>query len=209
MKKGLLLVILLWYATPSFPQFFKGGIMPALNFSQITGDNMLGYNKGGLLLGTFVEHDINDLITLRMELNYSMKGSRRIINEFNTTPGEWDLYRVNYLEIPLTIDHVIYNKFGLSGGLAFGINVGEYYIDRYGTEDPHFSMAKKWESSILLGAYYEYNERFEFFVRHESSILNFTTSGNTPFWQVWGIVKRGYINVLLSFGARYYLGVKM
>lgn len=209
MKRGMLILSLVFVLTNAFSQYFKGGLMPAFNVSQITGDNMVGYNKGGLLLGTFVEHDVNELISLRMELNYTQKGSRRVINEWGTGPGTWDLYRVNYLEIPIMMDHVIYNKFGVTGGLAFGLNVGEFYVDYYGTEDPNFSMAKKIESSFLLGGFYEYNERFEFFVRHQSSIFNFTTTENTPFWQFWGIVKRGYIHVMLSFGMRYYFGVKM
>ena len=181
--------------------------MPAFNMTQITGDNMLGYNKPGILFGTYVEHKLNDFISLRMELNFTQKGSRRIIDEWNTSPGTWDLYRVDYLEVPLLFDHLIYNKFGATGGLALGFRVHEFYRDRYGTDDPNFTMAKRTESSFLFGGFYEHSERITFFVRHQSSIFNFSTTDNTPIWQFWGTIKRGYIHVMLSFGLRYYFGV--
>ncbi|MBT4729911.1 MAG: outer membrane beta-barrel protein [Bacteroidetes bacterium] len=187
--------------------FFKSGLLMGVNGSQITGDNMVGFDKGGILIGPFVEHEFSDISTLRMELLFSMKGSADAKSKPDPNRN-WDLYRVNYLEVPILFDYHVYQKFGLNGGLAVGVNIGEYYIDVYKSEYPDFSLAKKIEYSYLIGGYYEHNAKMEFFIRYQSSIINFSTANNTPFFQLWGQRRPGYLNVLASFGLRYYFGQK-
>ncbi len=168
---------------------------------------MVGFDKGGALIGPFVEHDLTEFSTFRMEIVFSMKGSADTKSNPDANRN-WDLYRVNYLEVPLMYDWKVYQDFGFTGGLAIGINVGEYYIDRNNTAVPSFSLAKKLEYSYLLGGLYEHSEKMEFFIRYQSSIINFSTAGNTPFFQLWRQRKPGYLNVVASFGLRYYFGQK-
>lgn len=185
-------------------QLFHGGFLFGANGSQITGDNMVGFNKGGILCGVFIENKTTEKISLRMEMNYTQKGSRKVLNPYSNTPGIWTLYRADYLEIPLMIDYQILNKWGATGGLALGFNVNEYYIDRYGTEDRNFKLAKNTESSLLLGLFYEFSEKLEFFLRYQSSLYNFSLADSTPFWQLWGNRRPGYIHVVTSAGIRFY-----
>ncbi|NLJ07190.1 MAG: PorT family protein [Sphingobacteriales bacterium] len=194
------------FSSPTHAQYFHGGLLLGANGSQITGDNMLGFNKGGLLMGVFVEHRSirQERLSLRMEMNYTQKGSRKVLDPYVNVPGIWNLYRADYLEVPIMADFLVYKKWGATGGLALGFNVYENYIDRYGTEDKNFNLAKKTESSLLIGIFYEFSEKFRFFLRYQSSLYNFSIADNTPFWQLWGNRHPGYIHVVASAGIRYY-----
>jgi hypothetical protein len=208
MKKSIIvfIVCLFCISTTVDAQFFKSGILFGVNGSQITGDDMAGFDKGGLLLGPFVEHELSSSSCIRMELTYSMKGSAYNINR--TRQGIWNLYRVSYIEVPIMYDRIVYQKFGITGGLAFGFMVNEHYVDKYNSVIPDFSLAKKTEFSYLIGGIYNHSERLNVFIRYQSSIINFSTADNTPFFQLWGQRRPGYLNVVASFGARYYFGQK-
>jgi len=193
-----------------FSQFFKAGIILGVNGSQITGDNMLGFNKGGINSGLFIEHQLikNENLSLRFEINYTQKGSRRLLDPYTITPGIWDLYRADYIEIPFMLDYIIYKQYGITAGLASAFNVNEKYIPRDGSDFEDFNLAKKFETSLLIGLTFHFSEKLVFFGRYQSSIYNFSTASNTPIWQIWGDVRKGYIHVLTSAGLRYYFNLK-
>jgi len=200
------LICLLFSSFHSKAQFFNAGLNLGVNGSQITGDNMIGFDKGGINSGIFIEHKLlnNERICLRMSINYTQKGSRRIIDQYQHTAGKWDIYRADYLEIPFTFNFHVYKQWGAMGGLAFGFNVNEKYIPRDGTDFTDFNLAKKTELSSVWGIYYRHNSKFEFFFNYQSSVYNFSTASNTPFWIIWGDVRKGYIHVLTSAGLRFY-----
>jgi len=214
MRKTLLILTVFCFFTFTTllvnAQFFRAGLNLGVNGSQITGDNMMGFDKGGLNSGIFIEHKLisNEKASLRLNINYSQKGSRRIIDQYIHTAGKWDLYRADYLEVPVTFNYHVYKQWGVMGGLAFGFNVNEKYIPRDGTDYTDFNLAKKTELSSVWGLYYLMNAKFEFFLNYQSSVYNFSTASNTPFWIIWGDVRKGYIHVLTSAGLRFYFNSK-
>ena len=69
-------LIILFLSTISlFPQNFKGGVIGGVSTSQVSGDNLGGYNKASLFIGVFTELPITNISNVKMEMNYIGKGS--------------------------------------------------------------------------------------------------------------------------------------
>ena len=57
-------------------QNFNGGLIGGISTSQVSGDNLSGYNKAGLFLGLFSETPVSSITNLKMEMNFIQKGSK-------------------------------------------------------------------------------------------------------------------------------------
>ena len=62
-----------------FSQNFEAGFIGGVSMSQVSGDNLSGFNKIGPRIGLFVNRDVNRY-NLQLELHYQTKGSRKTIN---------------------------------------------------------------------------------------------------------------------------------
>jgi len=96
-------------------QRFKGGLVLGLNASQIDGDNMKGYDKAGLVAGTYVYTRLAKHWNIQMELRYSGKGSS---SPKNATTFERN--RLNYIELPLLVQYELIKNIDLQCGLSAG-----------------------------------------------------------------------------------------
>ena len=56
-------------------QNFGGGFILGLSTSQVSGDNLGGFNKAGLLAGVFANTSISELLSFQMEMTFIQKGS--------------------------------------------------------------------------------------------------------------------------------------
>lgn len=216
LRNYLLSFIVVFLSTSSNAQDFRSGLILGFNGSQITGDAMQGFNKGGILGGVFSEYKIAEKpSTIRLEILFAQKGSRReILANGNYGPGIWNLMRLNYIDVPVLYSYNISEilsyfdiekeGFWINGGLAGSVLVGEFQVDDMGTEIPEPDFANQFELSFLLGAEYKLNEKFQAYARYQSSIYDMSIGASSPFWKVWGYTNRGFINVIASFGVRYY-----
>src|SRR5687768_12714295 len=95
----LILIILLNEVNLVSAQSFKGGFNAGFTTSQVSGDNLAGYNKAGLIGGLFVYREISKKFSLRMDFSYVMKGSRKAVHP---EIGDFDFYvlKLNYIEVP-------------------------------------------------------------------------------------------------------------
>ena len=75
MKERLILYIFICFSFLSFSQNFKGGVIAGISTSQVSGDNLGGFNKAGIFLGLFTELPISNISNIKMEMNYIQKGS--------------------------------------------------------------------------------------------------------------------------------------
>ena len=76
MKKIIFIIaIYCIFQNNSRAQEFNAGILLGLSTSQVSGDNLGGFNKAGLILGGFVNRDINSLLSLQIEMMFVQKGS--------------------------------------------------------------------------------------------------------------------------------------
>jgi hypothetical protein len=63
--------------TSASAQSFQGGIYAGINTSQITGDDLAGYNKLSAAAGVFGRRTFGDKWAFMMELGYLGKGSKK------------------------------------------------------------------------------------------------------------------------------------
>ena len=97
MKKIFFLIIFISSINySSFSQEFNAGISAGISTSQISGDNLAGFNKAGIILGGFVNRKINNLLMVQMEMIYIQKGSSNPNQNVNNLA---DIH-LDYIEIP-------------------------------------------------------------------------------------------------------------
>jgi len=98
-----------------FSQNFNAGIIYGINTSQVSGDNLSGFNKIGVRLGGFVNRDFGSFIT-QLELQYINKGSRQYIS--NNSFEEGYRFTLNYVEIPCLIKKELSGKHLIEAGIS-------------------------------------------------------------------------------------------
>ena len=101
MKKLLnILLILIYSFNYSYSQNFNAGAILGLSTTQVSGDNLAGFHKAGLLLGGFVNRDLNSEMNIQIEMTFIQKGS---VNQKREKFPDIANINLNYLEVPLII----------------------------------------------------------------------------------------------------------
>ena len=95
-----LLLISFLFSLIAFSQEFRAGIITGINTSQVSGDNLAGFNKLGMRSGVFLNTEIDNLIA-QIELQYINKGSRELIDKNDFDEGY--KFQLNYAEMPMSM----------------------------------------------------------------------------------------------------------
>lgn len=210
----LVLSLALLSFSHSQAQTFRSGLVLGINGSQITGDAMQGFDKSGLHLGVFSEYFTEGYSSLRIDLIYTQKGSRRVLTPNGYGPGIWNLYRADYIEVPIIYNYNLYHFFKKYGGnydqllvgvgLGFGWLVNEFQEDINNVRIQTPDFANKFDLSMIFQAEYRWKDRWNPFIAYQFSLYDMSQAKTSPFWKIWGPVSRGYIHVVSSLGVRYY-----
>jgi hypothetical protein len=158
-------------------QNFHGGVMAGINGSQVGGDELSGYHKAGFFGGGYVGWRFTPMSALRMELEFSQKGSKETPTEENGYLSY--LMHLNCIDLPLLYQlsfNIQKQKFSLEAGLSYTYIIGdpkEEYID--GTGFYYLVGGVPFTASslnLVAGLYYHINKNL---------FVNFRTSnGITP-----------------------------
>lgn len=203
-KSLLLLFIIISTSSLSFSQDkkFIPGINLGLNTSQVSGDDLAGFDQFGIYGGLSVMSQINENTTWQFQIAFSQKGSRKPSNP----NGNNSIYviRLNYIDVPFIISTHVAKKWLDDISLDIGI-VNSYlinYVERntFGNVFP-VRPFDKYELSGLFGMSYELKENFRFSLRYINSILPIRShqSNATYLWN------RGQYNSVVQFGLTYFL----
>lgn len=141
-------------------------MLAGINGSQIHGDSYSGFNQAGLVGGLFICTDPKAKAYFQMELQYSMKGSRKIANP---DKGDYDIFelRLDYVEIPL-LARVNYHKLYFEIGQTIGALARTREWDDFGEIEP--TGFRRWETALVLGIGYNINERWYVDFRYTNSV---------------------------------------
>ena len=208
MKKIIILqTILLLISLHTFSQNkFKGGLIVGINGSQIDGDSMSGFDKGGLLAGVFIDFPLSAKTYLSMELLYSMKGSKqKDQNSANYIYGPWYMLRLTYIDVPLLLNYKIREKVMINGGIACGILVGSKYLDHDRMEEPRFDAIRAYDFLPVIGLKLQLTKNLYFFSRYSYSAFNI---GKDKSNMLWSRTNRGLHNNVVTGGVRFYINPK-
>jgi len=201
--RNLTLVIFVFVQSICFAQDFKAGLVAGINTSQVSGDNLSGFNKPSPIVGGFVERFFSTDFSIQMEISYMGKGSRKNID---TTRNDFSLYRLNmhYAEVPLMFKFHFTPKLKFEAGPSFGYLISFREADEFGDLVGQYSPReefKRLDLSLAGGMYYAITEKFFFNLRLTNSLLPVRDhDGNTKFR-----LNRGQYHTGLAFRLQYQL----
>lgn len=169
---------------------FAGLLRAGLVTSQIHNDDIGGYNKLGGTLGTGIFTPLANDLHLQIEINYSMRGSRK-------RPGRLDrttfFIEPHYIDVP-----IIFRKFIWKFDFEAGITNGIFLFSRI--NDPNFllpntvSEFNRYELAGNLGVHVPINEKWTTNVRLHYSLL--PASGSLQFVNGLSLLGGAYNNAL-------------
>ncbi|HRS53508.1 MAG TPA: outer membrane beta-barrel protein [Bacteroidales bacterium] len=184
-------------------QKFGGGGYFGVVASQISGDQLAGFNKAGLDLGFFTNLTSNNKkISLQLELAYLQKGSR---DNANPDKGDYVSYllRLNYAEISLLARYNASNIFSFEAGPAIGYLFNVVERDQYG-ELPNTNLFKKSDLNIIGGIHYNVNQNIKIVFRAANSLLPVRKHKGGGTYRL----NKGQYNSLLSLTLHYTFKIK-
>jgi hypothetical protein len=152
---------------------FYSGLLFGLNTSQITGDNLAGYDKPSCTFGMFVKRKFGKNISVLMELSYLPKGSRKNVTPKDSIPTFYSL-KLRYIEIPIMFQYALKPRIVVEVGPSIGVLLSYAEADLYGDLTENYSSReqfKRTDISFNAGINYSLNDRWTFSLRSANSIF--------------------------------------
>ena len=114
MQKRFFLVFFLGATLCTDAQTFKAKILAGVATSQVSGDQLAGFNKAGIMAGAGVSTKLSEKADLGFEMYYIQKGS---VKQSNIDKGDLVYYRLrlNYVEVPILFEYHLSEKFRSDG----------------------------------------------------------------------------------------------
>ena len=175
-------------------QRFFGGIKAGMNFAQIDGDGVFGFNKFAYNAGFMGGFKLKKITELQIEMLYSLRGSR-----YGRHDPPFTQFSLHYLEIPVIFcvkdwlneeGETPYYRMQFQGGFSFGRLINS---SSYSGDDQYF---KKNDLSWIGGINYYYTRNWAVSARYTSSL--------TPLYRY---IKNGQsikmISYFISLGLNY------
>ncbi len=167
MKRFIIIVISCFLIADSFSQKFHGGIQVGLPMSQVSGDQLGGFDKAGIFGGGFVSLHFFQKSSVQLEINYIQKGSRKNPNPDN---GDYSKYllRLHYIEVPLLYKYDLHKLISLEIGAAVAFLAKSTEEDENGVSlEPR--AFNKYEISLIGGGYVNFLKKLRLNVRYENT----------------------------------------
>ena len=171
-KKAIFYLLILSY-TQLYTQDFAGGVIIGLSASQVSGDNLAGYNKAGLLIGAFANRKITKLLTVQMEINYIQKGSNNPnINDLQNSNYNTPDISLSYVEVPIIFNFQQNENLQLESGIYIANLIDGFYNDYIGKLDNYGNNPfTKNDFGVLIGLNYLLFNQLSLNTRISQSIL--------------------------------------
>jgi len=173
----IFITVLLLISYQAMAQKFKAGFLAGLTTSQMTGDQLAGYNKLGGKFGAFIIYPLNKKSNLKMELQFNQKGSKKpyIENSLQTYS-----FQLNYLEIPILFDYKVRQFVSIESGVSLG------YLVSFKEENESGEMITQVPNDLamdfMLGANYQWKENTRINIRFGHSIIPIRAHSSNGEW---------------------------
>jgi len=182
---------------------FYGGVRVGFTASQISGDDLVGFNQLGGTAGLFVNHAVipSGRLKLQLELNFTMKGSHSTTPKNQVAENFYSL-RLGYVEMPLMLIWTA-GKWSLWGQkFQFDLEIGpDFGVNVFATE--------REANGLIMGPPFR---RFEFsgiggitlnIAEHHSANFRYNVSIIPVRKPAWGRVYKNQHNSVLTFSYCY------
>lgn len=203
MPRFLFFVFFLFLLNSLSAQNFKGGVTAGFALSQVSGDNLQGFNKPGSLAGAYLFLEPAAKWRIELQMIHFMKGS---YDPSRPDKGDFFSYSMtlHYVEVPLLF-RFFYKKLWWGAGLSQGYLGSSRVKNQDGlfpAGSPDARPFKKFETSANLSVLWPFSERFELELRFNQSLLPIRNHlGNSVFR-----FNRGQYNTALAACLRFRLG---
>lgn len=178
---------------------FNPYLSAGLTSSQISGDQLRGFDQLGVNLGLGIELELNSQWRPRMEIQFDQRGSRK-----NARPDEGDLesylLRLNYVQVPLSIGY-------LNGKTGFELGIAPAYLLSLNEENEFGSVEglgrefKSYDLSGLAGIRYRFHESWELSTRFAQSFIPVRDHGGGATFRL----NQGQYNSSVQFSLRFHV----
>ena len=182
-------------------QSFGGGIIVGASTSQVAGDLLGGFNKIGILAGSYTNLKVKESLSFQFEITYIEKGSRNP-NMYESNHPNYEKIEItlSYIETPLTINLQQKENLGVELGIipAFNISATLNSADAKNISVPN-PQYKKYDLGVCAGINYHITDNIILNTRISNSIIPIRphTSGATNGWN------KGQYNTVLTFAIHY------
>jgi len=200
MRWIIILVLISAISLNASSQRFNGGIVAGGDVSQVDGDEMAGYHKGGLIFGGFINTNLNEKLKAQFEIIYIAKGSKQTPDSANPQ-REYRRISLNYIEVPVVIQWW-YQKLRLyvEGGLGFGVLIADKEEDANGELNGYMvGPYKKFELSGLVGLNFAITDQLMIGMRGSYSILPIANEQLITTWKRYGGTYNNVIELTLKY----------
>ncbi len=154
-------------------QNFRGGLRAGYTATQISGDNLAGFNKlgayaGGYVMWRFVQ---NEHWAIQPEINFVMKGSSAFLraNAAGNIGAKYVL-TLYYIEVPVLVKYRIVKGLEVELGPTFGVLVGSTEKDANGLMPARMPF-RRFELCGMGGVSYIFKEHYGLNLRYVNSII--------------------------------------
>mgnify|MGYP003956553389 CR=1 FL=1 len=184
-------------------QNFGGGIILGLSTSQVSGDNLGGFNKAGLLAGVYANKSISPLLSFQMEMTFIQKGSNNPkMNDYeHKNVGRPDI-SLSYIEVPLLLQYHQSEFLKIEGGLLSAYLIDGYYNDLTGEMPNETNPFISYDIGLFLGLDYKYSDNISLNTRICNSVLPIG-SEDYSHPTTYNSNRKGKYNSVLSFALHY------
>ncbi len=170
----LLIVLMMLIVVPiatTQAQKFSAGAIAGVSATQLSGDELAGFDKAGLVLGGMVRTPLSERVDMAMEILYFQKGSRKNADPENNDYTSY-LCKLNYFEVPILIQYKSQKRFTFEAGPTFGALLSSYEEDEYGElEINNRKPFNSFELGIAGGMKVHFAKDFSFIMRYGQSIM--------------------------------------
>ena len=148
-------------------QRFFVGAKTGISSSQVSGDELAGYDKAGLIGGLQCAMKFSKKWTLQFEMIFIQKGSKY---RARIDLGDPNFYRLqlNYMEVPVLLQYH-YKKFTFEAGPGYGYLIN-YKEENAGGDVTGLRPFNKSEISINAGINYALPQNFGINIRFSNSL---------------------------------------
>lgn len=169
MKRLIVFFAFILFATYLNAQNFNGGLKGGFAASQISGDELSGFNKASPVFGGWVNYYLGRSDALEFELYYTQKGSKK--NPSDNDLQEYTL-RLHYIEVPALYRHHFSTFFSVEAGPSFAVLVD--YVEKNQAGEAAFATYDDFnriDISVNLGFNFDFTDKWAFNIRLNNSVL--------------------------------------
>ena len=146
-------------------QNFDAGLIGGFCTSQVSGDNLSGYNKLGSRFGAYINYPINKKMSYQLEMQFLQKGSKKPYTE---NSPETYLFELNYIELPATLNYQVKKGITIESGLGTAFLVD--YKEQDEITDINTDKPNTLALDFLLGVQYDIKKNLKLNIRYANSI---------------------------------------